>query len=272
MREARMFVLLFTFIAALLMGCGGMTDAEVRELVDARVGAAIVPLVFGLDGQIEGPLVIANDGENVHSLRLENYGPETPRIVFRSAGGTAANPEPPKPGKLPGWIIWSTYDIDGQWKTIGNIEMGVAAPPAGRNAVPGYMALWTVTDDTFINTEKLRINPDGAIIVGRGDGVGHLVGEGGTIPVTGTIIRAPDIVTGGAGDVAGADVVIAGGLGTGQGRVGRIIFSTPRSAAPGDNVQVRQTIMELDGDRIVLFGGRVITAEILDKLLALVEE
>ncbi len=70
--------------------------------------------------------------------------------------------------------------------------------------------------------------------------------EGGTVAATGHTFRAPDIVTGGAGNVAGADLTIAAGIGTGTGDVGTIIFDLPIVAAGGDNIQTRATRLTLD--------------------------
>lgn len=91
----------------------------------------------------------------------------------------------------------------------------------------------------------------------------HGTGEGGTTAATGTTIRAPSIATGGAGNVAGADLTITPGAGTGTGDAGQIIFRTYQVAAAGDNLQTTlETILTLDEDlatfaKNVLFTGSV---------------
>uniref|UniRef100_A0A6M3JT29 Uncharacterized protein n=1 Tax=viral metagenome TaxID=1070528 RepID=A0A6M3JT29_9ZZZZ len=78
------------------------------------------------------------------------------------------------------------------------------------------------------------------------------IGEGSTIATTGRYVRAPNIAVGGAGNVAGSDLYIAGGLGTGTGDVGQIIFSTAQVAGAGDNLQSLETILTLDEDLVTL--------------------
>jgi len=86
-------------------------------------------------------------------------------------------------------------------------------------------------------------------VVGRFTAAGALVlgnGDGAVTALTGNTFRAPDAAAGGAGNVLGADLTIAAGLGTGTGDVGTIIFSLPIVAAAGDNIQTRATRLTLD--------------------------
>ena len=70
--------------------------------------------------------------------------------------------------------------------------------------------------------------------------------EGLTTAPTGGTLRAPNAATGGAGNVAGADLTIIPGLGTGTGDEGQIIFRLPIVAAAGDNIQTLVTAAVLD--------------------------
>lgn len=88
------------------------------------------------------------------------------------------------------------------------------------------------------DVERSRWSPAGELI--------HGVGEGGVVAATGNTFRAPDIVTGGAGNIAGADLTVAAGLGTGTGDVGIIDFQLPIVAATGDNIQTRASRLTLD--------------------------
>ena len=72
------------------------------------------------------------------------------------------------------------------------------------------------------------------------------IGEGATTAATGMNLRAPDIITGGAGNVAGADLTDRPGKGTGTGDVGRRIFELPIVAAAGDNLQTVAERLALD--------------------------
>jgi hypothetical protein len=71
-------------------------------------------------------------------------------------------------------------------------------------------------------------------------------GEGGVTAATGQTLRAPDVAAGGAGNVAGADLTIAAGLGTGIGDAGTVIFKLPKEAATGDNLQSLVTVLTMD--------------------------
>jgi len=90
------------------------------------------------------------------------------------------------------------------------------------------------------DNEVMRISGGDVVIFGSG--------EGGTTVATGKTIRAPDVTTGGAGNIAGADLTIIPGLGTGTGDVGQIIFRAVRVAASGDNIQTLNTAFVVDDD------------------------
>lgn len=96
--------------------------------------------------------------------------------------------------------------------------------------------------DVEYNGTNFLINPR---VVGSGNVV-FGSGEAGTTAATGVSLRAPDLVTGGAGNVVGADLTVIAGLGTGTGDVGQIIFQTPRVAASGDNIQTLTTLVIMD--------------------------
>lgn len=66
--------------------------------------------------------------------------------------------------------------------------------------------------------------------------------------ITGETFRAGDLTTGGAGNLAGADLTIRPGLGTGTGDVGQLILQAVRVAAAGDNIHTVNTAVVLDDD------------------------
>ena len=76
--------------------------------------------------------------------------------------------------------------------------------------------------------------------------------EGEITAPAGVTLRAPDIAAGGVGDIAGADITVAAGLGTGTGDVGTIIFSTPRVAAAGDNIQALTILAVMDAANLAM--------------------
>lgn len=62
---------------------------------------------------------------------------------------------------------------------------------------------------------------------------------------TGGSVRAPDVATGGAGNVAGADLTIRAGIGTGTGTPGKVLFLAAPVAASGDNAQTPAQVCEV---------------------------
>ena len=86
--------------------------------------------------------------------------------------------------------------------------------------------------------EAMRLKGDLSLVLGTG--------EAGIIAATGGVYRVPDATTGGAGNVAGADLTLAAGLGTGTGDVGQIIFQLPVVAGAGDFIQTLATRLTLD--------------------------
>ncbi len=141
-----------------------------------------------------------------------------------------------------------TWEISGQATAELRLTERDQADPAGRYRfrVSGDQllieraasALWATATTLFsVDGNSYRFE-NGAVIVGSG--------EGGVTVATGNTVRGPDLVTGGAGDVAGADLTIAAGLGTGTGDVGTIIFSLPIVAASGDNIHTTAARLTLD--------------------------
>jgi len=124
-------------------------------------------------------------------------------------------------------------------------------PNAGINANEGFLWLQSGIGSMALITggaapirfvtntvEEMRLLSGGGIVNGSG--------EGGTVAATGNTLRAPDIVTGGAGNLAGADNTIAAGIGTGIGDAAVIAFHLPIVAATGDNIQTRASRLTLD--------------------------
>ncbi len=104
------------------------------------------------------------------------------------------------------------------------------------------------------NGTNLVINPKniGAGVIALGSG------EGGATAGSGTTLRAVDVATGGAGNVNGADLTIAAGLGTGTGTRGLVIIQTPQVAGAGDNPQTLETLATFGEDGVTFKAGTVI--------------
>lgn len=69
---------------------------------------------------------------------------------------------------------------------------------------------------------------------------------------TGGTARAPDVATGGAGNVAGADITVRPGKGTGTGTPGKVLLQAAPVAAAGDNPQVPATVLTVESGAVTL--------------------
>lgn len=77
---------------------------------------------------------------------------------------------------------------------------------------------------------------------------------------TGGTVRAPDVATGGAGDVAGADLTLRPGKGTGTGTPGTIILQAAPTAGAGDNIQVPATVATVSTAALVMANSTTLNA------------
>lgn len=120
--------------------------------------------------------------------------------------------------------------------------VGIWAAQAGTNDITAngnilMVSTWQSGAVLFVDREG-DVHANGQFVAGLGDGE--------TTARTGTTVRAPNVAAGGAGNIAGADLTIAAGLGTGTGDEGTIIFQLPILAAAGDNLQTIATRLTLD--------------------------
>ena len=137
-----------------------------------------------------------------------------------------------------GWSLVNT--------SIGGKSYTLFSTGATSDTGPGKFSLFNVTDASYLWT----VTSAGEMILGSGDEA--------LTALTGNTFRAPNVKTGGAGNIAGADMTIASGLGTGTGDPGQIIFQVAPVAAAGDNIQTLATVLTLDGaDASATFAGSV---------------
>jgi len=99
----------------------------------------------------------------------------------------------------------------------------------GNNDMPGRLVFSTTADGASSSTERLRINNAGNIIIGSGEA---------SATTTGNTLRAPNRT---GTDVAGADLIIAAGNGTGTGGSGYITLQT---AVPGTTSSTANTMVD----------------------------
>ena len=86
------------------------------------------------------------------------------------------------------------------------------------------------------SAERFRIDPSGNVIIG--------LGEGSSGTVTGNTLRSPDPA---GTDKAGSHLTIRGGLGTGTGATGDVIFQSAPAGSTGTTAQTPTTAMIVKG-------------------------
>jgi len=202
--------------------------------------------------------IVSTESEAINAIRY-NTGTVGTRIALGHSGGSIAVPAAVQSGYQLGRV-----DFYGRTATgvDTSAQLMVFATETWNDAAIGsQIRLCATPNGTITPVNGITLDQDGTVIIGDG--------EAGTTLAAGNTLRAPDITTGGAGDVAGADLTITAGLGTGTGDAGQIIIQTPRVAAAGDNLQTRATLMTLDGSLVDIDGAQDITVADTENLVAL---
>ena len=244
------------------------------------------------------PKVIQLDNVHEHSLALDGYI-EPPRLVFRYAGGSPAAPTWVGDKALFGWTVGQIWDdVDNEWKPVGNREWHVEEDGRGMNAIPGAQSFWTVNGTLagsgtspagavlvpYRNTEKMKLGPNGWLILSDGTGqrrVGDtqttFTGEGGGRAVSGGGVRAADLA--GGVDQDGADFVVRSGKGTGNGEASRVLIQASQQVNGSETPHNVVTIVEVsmrgvrvNGSLPLCLNQTCINETQLQALLALIGE
>src|SRR3990167_7436398 len=192
--------------------------------------------VNGTTGFNPGFILSKNDATRTSQYVVSDTATTSANFHTLHAGGTiGSETAAPTDARLGGIF---GYAHDGTNFNISTAMIWDVDGTVGNDDTPGKFTFSTATASATGVTEALRINKLQNLILGKG--------EGGTTAATGNTFRAHSIVAGGAGNVAGADLNIAAGLGTGTGDVGTISFLLPTVAAAGDNLQSYVTPCILD--------------------------
>lgn len=115
----------------------------------------------------------------------------------------------------------------------------------------GIQMTWGTAGQVTIDSNGIRLLSSAAsytgtiTLVASSNNIVFGNADAQTTARTGGFLRSPNVATGGAGNVAGADFTFASGVGTGTGTRGTIIFQTPTVAAAGDNLQALATRLTL---------------------------
>ena len=160
-----------------------------------------------------------------------------PRMDLRLAQGTLGGPTTVVTGD--DLALIRAYGHDGTGYILSSSILFDTEGTIGTDRVPGLIIFNTGTNAApTVVTEAGRINSSQIWVLGSG--------EGGTTIATGRTLRAPNITTGGAGNIAAASLGIAGGLGTGTGTRSAITFQGSVPAGAGDNLQSLATIASMN--------------------------
>jgi len=213
---------------------GGCLSADVAETINQK---------WTFAGGLE-----VSAGQTASLLGTIDTGLTAKSVVYTDANQELAVLTPTD-GQL---VIGSTGNIPVAAGLTGTANQLVVANGAGTVTLSTPQDTHTAATPQFARL-GLGQAADGTAVLSAG-GLAILgIGEGGVTAATGDILRAPDVATGGAGNVAGADLTIAAGLGTGTGDAGQIIFRTPRVAAAGDNPQTLTTLLVLDEEEFQIW-------------------
>lgn len=142
---------------------------------------------------------------------------------------------------LLGTVNFSAAD-GAKFRPVASIR-GISAGAVSTTSAPGYLSLSTVPALGTNAIERLRINSDGNIIIGSGEGITSALGN---------TVRAPNVTNN--TDITGPNFTIAAGNGTGTGGSGSIVLQT---APPGATGGTPNTLV----DRITVLPSGLIAAK-----------
>jgi hypothetical protein len=179
-------------------------------------------------------IVVNNDGSgtNPSAIRLVSSNSTglaentSSVMVFLGTRGTNAVPVATAAGDYLGRVIAQGFTGTDRYTSASIQMLQESAVTGGR--VPAYLAFFTAST-TQDQTERMRITSTGEAVLGLGEATGTTVG--GTL-------RAPDRT---GTNVAGTNLTIRAGNGTGTGGSGAIVFSTSPASTTGSTAN---TIIE----------------------------
>jgi hypothetical protein len=168
--------------------------------------------------------------------QLSRYSTDTSSAaaLIRKSRGTLAAPTIVVDGDTAGVIGFQGYD-GAAFQSLAQISVAVDGTP-GANDMPGRVVISTTPDGSTTGVERVRVNNAGNVIIGSGEASGT---------VAGNTLRAPNRT---GTDVAGTNLTIQAGNGTGTGGSG---FITLQTAVPSTTGSTANTMV----DRLKLSNG-----------------
>ncbi len=203
----------------------------VKSLVDSSgrivVGSSMnsIPAAIGINNYTttSNDLVIQH-GDSFGGIVMVNYG--TPgsnfggKLTLGHADGTFASPTQPGSGRIVGTVNFNAWETGSSFQNVASIQAAVDTA-SGTGDWPGRLVFNTTPDGSTTPAERMRIDNAGNIYIGNG--------ATSATPTSG-ILGA----TGGAGtNIAGANLTLAGGRGTGTGVGGNIVFQYAAAGVSG---------------------------------------
>lgn len=159
--------------------------------------------------------------ETVAIDQISRYSTDVsaPARVIRKARGTVAAPTIVADDDTAGTTVFQAYD-GAAFQPVAQIRAEVDGTPAAGD-MPGRLILSTTPDGTAALVDRVTVDNAGNVIIGKGEATATPVGN---------IVRAPNVA---GTDLAGSNLVIQAGNGTGTGVSGYIALQTANPTTTG---------------------------------------
>jgi hypothetical protein len=182
-------------------------------------------------------LDVTSDSTAITQLSRYSTDTSSAAALIRKSRGTLAAPTIVADGDTSGVIAFQGYD-GAAFQSLAQISVAVDGTP-GANDTPGRLILSTTPDGSTTLAERVRVNNAGELILGSGEASGTTAGN---------TFRAPNRT---GTDVAGTNLTIQAGNGTGTGGSG---FITLQTSVPSTTGSTANTMV----DRLKLSNGVMI--------------
>ena len=220
------------------------TGTGVAILVEDSANPDTTPFAVNASGSVgigtPSPtqlLDITADSTAITQLSRYSTDTSSAAALIRKSRGTLAAPTIVVDGDTAGVIDFQGYD-GAAFQSLAQISAAVDGT-LGANDTPGRLVISTTPDGSTTGIERVRVNNAGNVIIGSGEASGT---------VAGNTLRAPNCT---GTNVAGTNLTIQAGNGTGTGGSG---FITLQTAVPSTTGSTANTMV----DRLKLSNGVMI--------------
>lgn len=225
-------------IAALRVTQTGTANAiEVEDSINPDTTPFVVNNAGSVGIGTNAPTQLLDITSNSTAItNLSRYSTDTSSAaaLVRKSRGTLASPTIVVDGDTAGVVAFQGYD-GAAFQSLAQISAAVDGTP-GANDMPGRLIISTTPDGSTTLAERVRVNNAGELILGSGEA---------SATTAGNTFRAPNRT---GTDVAGTNLTIQAGNGTGTGGSGFIALQT---AVPSTTGSTANTMV----DRLKLSNG-----------------